>query len=373
MDVEVEAEATPITSRSARTRTVKRPRTTREVFPDADDDDDHGQPDPVSPLRSRRGRRPQTQPKEPSPAHSLPRVRLRLPSQSKGKGKEREEEESNSHGMFDDILNENDRDISKTQITRVDKALFERSRQVAEEKLRPDPPAPPTTGRSTATSTSDFFDFSTPGPSRPLRSAALHHISTNLPGTPNLNGLSASPVPSTPGGPPLLRPMDPNQLRIHTIRFGEYDIKTWYDAPFPEEYATIPDGRLWICEFCLKYMKSRFGALRHRIKCKARHPPGDEIYRDANVSIFEVDGRRNKIYCQNLCLLSKMFLDHKSLFYDVEPFLFYVITELDDVGYRFVGYFSKEKRSPKDYNCVGHPTDFLLSKGPKLKVYLLLS
>ena len=45
-----------------------------------------------------------------------------------------------------------------------------------------------------------------------------------------------------------------------------------------------------------------------------------------------------------------MFLDHKSLFYDVEPFLFYVITELDDVGYRFVGYFSKEKRSPKDYN-----------------------
>jgi hypothetical protein len=57
-----------------------------------------------------------------------------------------------------------------------------------------------------------------------------------------------------------------------------------------------------------------------------------------------------QIYCQNLCLLSKMFLDHKSLFYDVEPFLFYVMTEVDDIGARFVGYFSKEKRSPKDYN-----------------------
>lgn len=45
-----------------------------------------------------------------------------------------------------------------------------------------------------------------------------------------------------------------------------------------------------------------------------------------------------------------MFLDHKSLFYDVEPFLFYVMTEVDDIGARFVGYFSKEKRSPKDYN-----------------------
>ena len=81
-----------------------------------------------------------------------------------------------------------------------------------------------------------------------------------------------------------------------------------------------------------------------------RHPPGDEIYRDGSTAIFEVDGRKNKIYCQNLCLLSKMFLDHKSLFYDVEPFLFYVITDIDDVGARFVGYFSKEKRCPKDYN-----------------------
>jgi hypothetical protein len=45
-----------------------------------------------------------------------------------------------------------------------------------------------------------------------------------------------------------------------------------------------------------------------------------------------------------------MFLDHKSLFYDVEPFLFYVITESDSIGARFVGYFSKEKQSPKDYN-----------------------
>ena len=86
------------------------------------------------------------------------------------------------------------------------------------------------------------------------------------------------------------------------------------------------------------------------MKCKMRFPPGDEIYRDGPISIFEVDGRKNKIYCQNLCLLSKMFLDHKSLFYDVEPFLFYVITEFEDIGAHFVGYFSKEKRSPKDYN-----------------------
>ena len=49
------------------------------------------------------------------------------------------------------------------------------------------------------------------------------------------------------------------------------------------------------------------------------------------------------MYCQNLCLLSKLFLDHKTLYYDVEPFLFYIICEVDDAGAHMVGYFSKEK------------------------------
>ena len=31
------------------------------------------------------------------------------------------------------------------------------------------------------------------------------------------------------------------------------------------------------------------------MKCHARNPPGDEIYRDGAISIFEVDGRRNKV------------------------------------------------------------------------------
>jgi hypothetical protein len=44
---------------------------------------------------------------------------------------------------------------------------------------------------------------------------------------------------------------------------------------------------------------------------------------------LQVDGNINKIYCQNLCLLAKLFLDHKTLYYDVEPFLFYVLTKND--------------------------------------------
>ena len=134
------------------------------------------------------------------------------------------------------------------------------------------------------------------------------------------------------------------------IRFGAFDINTWFQAPFPEEYSLVPDGRLWMCEFCLKYMKSRFMVTRHRMKCMMHFPPGQEIYRAGSISVFEVDGSKNKIYCQNLCLLAKLFLDHKTLYYDVEPFLFYVFVESDAYGSHFVGYFSKEKRSPMDYN-----------------------
>ncbi len=102
--------------------------------------------------------------------------------------------------------------------------------------------------------------------------------------------------------------------------------------------------------YSLKYMKKKETLERHKTKCTLRHPPGDEIYRSGTISVFEVDGRKAKTYCQNLCLLAKLFLDHKTLYYDVEPFLFYVMTECDSKGAHLVGYFSKEKDSPEDYN-----------------------
>ncbi|KAM8947658.1 histone acetyltransferase KAT7 isoform 4-T4 [Pelodytes ibericus] len=135
---------------------------------------------------------------------------------------------------------------------------------------------------------------------------------------------------------------------IKTIIFGRYELDTWYHSPYPEEYARL--GRLYMCEFCLKYMKSQTILRRHMAKCVWKHPPGDEIYRKASISVFEVDGKKNKIYCQNLCLLAKLFLDHKTLYYDVEPFLFYVMTEADNTGCHLIGYFSKEKNSFLNYN-----------------------
>jgi histone acetyltransferase MYST1 len=76
-------------------------------------------------------------------------------------------------------------------------------------------------------------------------------------------------------------------------------------------------------------------------ECTWRMPPGKEIYRKGTLSIWEVDGKDHKIYSQNLCLLAKLFLDHKTLYFDVEPFLFYILCEVDKHGAHLVGYFSK--------------------------------
>ncbi|XP_078283923.1 histone acetyltransferase KAT5 isoform X12 [Rhinoraja longicauda] len=139
---------------------------------------------------------------------------------------------------------------------------------------------------------------------------------------------------------------------IECIELGRHRLKPWYFSPYPQELTSLPV--LYLCEFCLKYLKSLKCLQRHLVsgetKCNLRHPPGNEIYRKGTISFFEIDGRKNKNYSQNLCLLAKCFLDHKTLYYDTDPFLFYVMTEYDCKGFHIVGYFSKEKESTEDYN-----------------------
>ncbi|CAF2140141.1 unnamed protein product [Rotaria magnacalcarata] len=135
---------------------------------------------------------------------------------------------------------------------------------------------------------------------------------------------------------------------INLIHLGRYFIKPWYFSPYPEEFTTCPV--VYICEFCLKYCKDLDALKRHRTKCTLIHPPGNEIYRNGTISFFEIDGRKNKTYAHNMCLLAKLFLDHKTLYYDTDPFMFYILTEFDAQGFHIVGYFSKDKESSEDYN-----------------------
>ncbi|KAI3553797.1 histone acetyltransferase E [Colletotrichum abscissum] len=144
-------------------------------------------------------------------------------------------------------------------------------------------------------------------------------------------------------------PAEISRIRnISKVQFGKHDLFPWYFSPYPEVFNQ--EDVIFICEFCLGYYGDEKSFVRHRHKCTLQHPPGNEIYRDESVSFFEIDGRRQRTYCRNLCLLSKMFLDHKTLYYDVDPFLFYVMTSRSDKGCHIIGYFSKEKESADGYN-----------------------
>ncbi|CAI5758510.1 unnamed protein product [Candida verbasci] len=135
---------------------------------------------------------------------------------------------------------------------------------------------------------------------------------------------------------------------LSTIILGEHIIEPWYFSPYPIELTE--EDEFYICDFTLSYFGSKKQFERFRSKCSLKHPPGNEIYRDSKVSFWEIDGRKQRVWCRNLCLLSKLFLDHKTLYYDVDPFLFYIMTIKSENGHHIVGYFSKEKESADGYN-----------------------
>lgn len=135
---------------------------------------------------------------------------------------------------------------------------------------------------------------------------------------------------------------------LSKVIMGNHEIEPWYFSPYPVELTE--EDVIYIDDFTLQFFGSKKQFERFRSKCTLRHPPGNEIYRDDYVSFFEIDGRKQRTWCRNVCLFSKLFLDHKTLYYDVDPFLFYCMTRRDEQGHHLVGYFSKEKESAEGYN-----------------------
>ncbi len=142
---------------------------------------------------------------------------------------------------------------------------------------------------------------------------------------------------------------------VAEVQLGKYRMNAWYFSPIPKEM--FQNGNtvdvLYVCEFTLQFFARKQELLRYQAKIltrNERHPPGNEIYRNGNLSMFEIDGFEERLYCQNLCYIAKLFLDHKTLYFDVDPFLFYVLCEVDERGFHPVGYYSKEKYSDVGFN-----------------------
>ncbi|KAF8531027.1 acyl-CoA N-acyltransferase [Gautieria morchelliformis] len=188
------------------------------------------------------------------------------------------------------------------------------------------------------------------------------------------------------------------------VNFGHWQIKTWYFSPYPvsdieQEEGLVPassdpfaaaraadrqrlhggmsrsthrahgrtadlvagglsrdsnvplgDTTLWVCDRCFKYMREGVLWELHTKNCKWTNPPGRKVYQRGAHVIWEVDGANEKLYCQNLSLFGKLFIDVKTLFFDTENFLFYLLTDADSQRDHVLGFFSKEKISYDNYN-----------------------
>jgi len=69
-----------------------------------------------------------------------------------------------------------------------------------------------------------------------------------------------------------------DQTKVRTVdcvQIGPWEVDTWYYSPYPPEFAGLP--KLYVCEWCLKYMKKPETLARHAATCAPRHPPGTEV------------------------------------------------------------------------------------------------
>ena len=150
--------------------------------------------------------------------------------------------------------------------------------------------------------------------------------------------------------PALRRRIESSSLCVRTDE--ELTVNRNDAPPFPSFLSSRASTfTLHLCPCCVNPFTDASQCARHLAVC-ARHPPGKEIYRDAGrkLLVFEVEGAVDTTFCQHLALLSKFFLEHKALDYDTTPFVFYVLTTVSDIGCEVVGYFSREKDSPEQYN-----------------------
>jgi hypothetical protein len=242
---------------------------------------------------------------------------------------EEEEEEKVPYGG---VITGADAETARTRITERDKTDFERSRRAAEVRLG----GPPVTvafdplggasgsGRAGAGSASPAPSDATPSSSTPVGAPAypstpvVHPGTASRPGARSMRDRLLDKSVSTPGelggglatptrasaasgsyfslplaagsgvavvehsatpsasGETNATPGVVTRQKINKVQIGKYDIDTWFPAPYPEEYQHVPDGRLWLCEFCLKFMKTEFVLKRHRVSgCAVQRWRGD--------------------------------------------------------------------------------------------------
>ncbi|KAM0719319.1 hypothetical protein Q7P37_005224 [Cladosporium fusiforme] len=149
----------------------------------------------------------------------------------------------------------------------------------------------------------------------------------------------ASPQHRTPARTPMHGPQN-----VDNVVLGNLRIAPEYPSFYPED---LIGGRKvpWLYKVCA-----------------AEKEPiiGDVVYEKDGYAIQKIDGDEHKLFAQNLSLFAKLFLDTKSVFFDVSSFLYYLLIQLPSPQPeqlngdappalpsqpQIVGFYSKEKMS----------------------------
>lgn len=151
---------------------------------------------------------------------------------------------------------------------------------------------------------------------------------------------------ATPKSAPLQTPANRN---VKNVVLGDLLFKPWNQSIYPEDLVAKDADQLYVCRWCFRYSCDVDIFEEHKRACEHRvTPPGTKVYDHGGYAVWEVDGQNHKLFGQNLSLFAKLFLDHKTVFFDVATFLYYILTFTDpddSDSYYVLGFFSKEKLS----------------------------
>jgi hypothetical protein len=136
---------------------------------------------------------------------------------------------------------------------------------------------------------------------------------------------------------------------IERVSLGlDLTLDTWYASPYPQEYEKVE--HIYVCHKCLKYMRKHKTLLNHQLDDCSQ--AGTIIYEQGGLSVHRVLGLESKLYCQNLSLFAKLFIDHKVLYFDIKDYEYFVLSHRKDS--MFVGYFSRLRNvnSLNNLSCI---------------------
>eukprot|EP00924_Labyrinthula_sp_SR-Ha-C_P013550 maker-scaffold_5-snap-gene-6.51-mRNA-1 protein AED:0.00 eAED:0.00 QI:56/1/1/1/1/1/2/101/429 len=175
---------------------------------------------------------------------------------------------------------------------------------------------------------------------------------------------------------------------VNKVQMGDYFLRCWYQSvyhpehSFDSKYATYFKADIcgtdiniidcvYVCERSFKFFFSPDAYEEYRrnsdfVNFEIKN--SKQIYLEEKSSVLEkfddlksekkflevsqIAGKNNQEFCGLLCRFSKLFIEHKSVNCDPNPFMFYVLSVKSETKRVIVGYFSKEIGSKNNLSCI---------------------